>query len=173
MASYRISFSVLTPTSFLAMYHVEPHGALRLTTVEFIIVQSPLLVVEISREGLPTLSSFTNLEIVGEFSFGSKEQKGFGNAFSNASSRHFSSSCFLKPEGTSLKSSIGTISPLISAFCMQFGSSSSKSLCSPEEMHKSAFGIFLGMYFSGLSMKAGSLDGSGSSMAALTLRTKL
>lgn len=49
--------------------------ALRLTIVESITSCLPLFLVEISNKGLPTLSSVTNLDIVGLSSAGSSEQK--------------------------------------------------------------------------------------------------
>ena len=65
-----------------------------------------------------TVKSSTNLEITGLSSAGSNVQKGFGNADSKPSSWHLSSNCLLRPDGTSVKSSIGTINPFIPSFCI-------------------------------------------------------
>ncbi len=159
--------------SFLATYHVEPHGALRPTVTDSITSFLPLSAVEISSDGLPTLSSAMNLDMYGLSSVGSSEQKGFGKAASRLISRHRSSTCFRRPDGTSVKSSIGTISPFMPDFWIWNGRSNNRSLCSPDATQRSALGIFLGMCSVGFSMSAGNWEGSGSCIAARILWTWL
>src|SRR3989304_10322643 len=98
------------------MYHVEPHGALRLTAAYSITSSLPIFVVEISSSGPPTFVSSINLAMVGLSFSGSSVQKGFGNAHSSPNSLHFSANCFLMHMGTSCQSSMGAIHALLNGF---------------------------------------------------------
>jgi hypothetical protein len=89
IASYKASFFVETPASFRATYHVEPHGALRLTAAYSITSSLPMVVVEISSSGRPTAVSLIKRVIVGLSFSGSSVQNGFGNEHSSPSSLHF------------------------------------------------------------------------------------
>src|SRR4030067_353755 len=113
MASDNASFFIETPAGFRVTYHVEPHGALRLTAAYSMTSSLPMVVVEISSSGRPTRVSSMNLAIVGLSFSGSNVQNGFGNAHSKPHSLHFCSICFLTPVGNSCQSSIGAVRALM------------------------------------------------------------